>query len=148
MAFDPKLREQAHAAFRFVVAIGGQDQAAFTDCTLPTIEWEVEEVREGGLNSYVHQLPGRRKAARITLKNGVGKSDLLQWYLETMRGTFSRKAVTVKLVTFDKGAPKVIQTWNIANAFPARWTGPDLKADSNTVAIQSLELAGGEITVT
>lgn len=144
MEVDPKLRGQAHAAFRFVVEIGNQRVAAFTECVLPAIEWEVEEIKEGGLNSYTHQLPGRRKAAKITFKNGVGKSELLDWYLSTMSGTFERKPVTLILLDATK-AP--VLTWKIEDAFPSKWSGPDLKADSSTVAIQSLELAGGEITV-
>ena len=144
MEVDPKLRGQAHAAFRFVVEIGNQRVAAFTECVLPAIEWEVEEIKEGGLNSYTHQLPGRRKAAKITFKNGVGKSELLDWYLSTMSGNFERKPVTLILLDATK-AP--VMTWKIEDAFPSKWSGPDLKADSSTVAIQSLELAGGEITV-
>lgn len=66
-ASDPHMITHTHAAFRFVVDVGDKRQGVFTECTLPTVEWEVEEVKEG-LNSYVHQLPGRRKAARITLK--------------------------------------------------------------------------------
>jgi phage tail-like protein len=144
---DPQLRSQAHAAFRFVVEVDKQSLAAFTECTLPAIEWDIEEVKEGGLNNFIHMLPGRRKAVKITFKRGVGKSELLNWYLETLSGTFKRKPVTVKLMELKQGSAEAILTWNIADAFPTKWSGPDLKSDSNTVAIQSFELAGGEITV-
>jgi phage tail-like protein len=144
MQVDSRLRDQAHAGFRFVVEVANQKLAVFTECTLPAIEWEIEEVKEGGVNTYTHQVPGRRKAVKITFKNGVGKSELLDWYLKAMSGAFARKPVTVMLLDAQR-APVV--TWRIENAFPSKWSGPDLKADSNTVAIQSLELAGGEITV-
>jgi phage tail-like protein len=145
MEVDPQLRAQAHAAFRFVVEVDKKAQAAFTECTLPSFELEVEEVKEGGLNTYIHQLPGRRRAVKITLKNGVGKCDLLQWYLDTLSGTVVRKPVTLKLLDV-KHVPVI--TWEIANAFPVKWSGPDLRTDSNTIAIQTFELAGGELTVT
>jgi phage tail-like protein len=144
MEVDPKLRGQAHAAFRFVVEIANQKVAAFTECTLPAIEWEIEEVKEGGVNTFTHQLPGRRKAAKITLKNGVGKSELLDWYQKTMSGNFARKPVTVILLDAKK---QPVMTWKVENAFPSKWSAPDLKADSNTIAIETFELAGGEITV-
>lgn len=144
MEVDPKLRGQAHAAFRFVVEVANQSMAAFTECTIPAVEWEIEEVKEGGLNSYIHQLPGRRKAVKITLKNGVGKSELVDWCLSMMSGTFARKPVTLILLDAER---QPIMTWKIEDAYPSKWSGPDLKTDSNTVAIQSLELAGGEITV-
>jgi phage tail-like protein len=38
--------------------------------------------------------------------------------------------------------------WNIENAYPAKWTGPQLKADDNTVAVETLELACGAVTIT
>ena len=79
---DQPMRIEVSPTFRFVVDVAGDRQAVFTECTLPVIEWEVEEVKEGGVNTYVQQLPGRRKPARISLKNGVGKSELLKWYFE------------------------------------------------------------------
>lgn len=65
-----------HPGFRFVVAINGIPAAVFTECSLPNIEWDILEVKEGGLNSYVHQLPGLRKSSKITLKRGL-VSDIL-----------------------------------------------------------------------
>ena len=139
-----KLHSQAITAFRFVVDVGGERQGAFTECTLPTIEWEVEEVKEGGLNTHTHQLPGRRKAVRISLKNGVGKSALLTWYIETMSEKFSRKTVTVTLLD-SKQQPVLI--WDLAEAYPVKWGGPALKSDTNAIAIQPLDLACGEVTM-
>ncbi|MEZ4611596.1 MAG: phage tail protein [Caldilineaceae bacterium] len=82
---------QSHVAFRYLVEIDGTRMAAFTECTLPSIEWEIEEVKEGGLNTYVHQLPGRRKGARLTLKHGIAKGVLLDWYLKTLSEQFETK---------------------------------------------------------
>lgn len=143
MDVDSSLRNQAIPAFRFVVSVAGEAQAAFTECTLPAIEWEIQEVKEGGLNTYTHQLPGRRKAAKVILKNGVGKSELLAWYTETMGETFTRKDITVTL--FDAQL-KQVAAWTMAKAYPVKWTGPQFKSDDNAIAIQTLEFAGGEVT--
>ena len=144
MPDNEKIRKQTYAAFRFIVDVDGQTQAAFTECTLPVIDWEIEEVKEGGLNTYTHQLPGRRKAGKITLKNGVGKSELVDWFLQTMDENFQRKPVAVTLLDLSS---KAVMTWNLNNALPVKWTGPALKSDSTTVAIQSLEFGCGEISV-
>ncbi len=131
--------------YRFVVAIDGAPLGAFTECTLPTIDWEVEEVKEGGLNSYIHQLPGRRKATKITLKNGVGIANgIMVWYLQTMKEDFSRRRVTITLLN---SLHMPILVIHVEDAYPVKWTGPQLSTGDNTVAIQTLELAGGEITV-
>lgn len=138
------IRQTSNPAFRFVVDIGGQRQAAFTECSVPVIEWEIEELKEGGLNTFIHQLPGQRKGARITLKNGVGNKPLFEWYAKTMNESFERKRVTVSLLNAQK---QTVMSWNLQGALPVKWTGPQLKASDNSIAIQTLELVCGEISV-
>lgn len=142
--FDKQVLAQAHPAFRFVVLVGGQPEGAFVECVLPTVEWETDPVREGGLNVYTHQLPGRRKPANITLKNGVGKHSLLQWYLRSMSEQFETKSLTVLLLDVML-APAMV--WQIEQALPVRWTGPQLQTATDGIAIQTLEFACGEIRI-
>ena len=77
------------------------------------------------------------------LKNGVGQSALLDWYMESMDGPPSRKTVTISLLNTEK-EPVIV--WHLDRAFPTKWQGPQLQSDSQTVAIQTLELACGEVT--
>lgn len=145
MPFDPLKQFTITPGFRFVVNVDGIPVGAFTECTLPTLEWDVEEIKEGGLNTFIHQLPGRRKSAKITLKNGVGVAKiLLLWYTQNLSEKFSRRKVTITLLN-SLMVPMMIL--DIAGAYPVKWSGPNLKADENTIAIQTLELACGEITV-
>jgi phage tail-like protein len=141
---EEQLRGTVNAAFRYVVSVDGEGQAAFTECTLPTVAWEVQEVKEGGLNTFVHQLPGQRRPGQLQLKNGVGQSTILDWYLASMEGAPERKAVTVALLDAEK---QTVLTWHLKDAFPSNWQGPQLTSDARTVAIQTLELVCGEITV-
>lgn len=144
MANAEVLVSQSHVAFRYIVEINGERLAAFTECTLPTIEWELEEIKEGGLNTYVHQLPARRKSARLTLKHGIGKSVLLDWYLNTLDEKFERRDITITLLDVTNAD---VATWIVRQAYPTKWTGPQLKSDSNAVAIQTLEFACGEVSI-
>ncbi|MCI0398140.1 MAG: phage tail protein [Chloroflexi bacterium] len=144
MAYERQDLPEVHSAFRFVVKIDGVSQAVFTECTLPNVEWEVEEVKEGGLNSFTHQLPGRRKAAKVTLKNGIGTGDLLEWYKKVMNQEYERRPVTITLLDV---AHERVMDWNIQDAYPVKWTGPQLKTDTSAVAVETLELACGEVTV-
>ena len=128
----------AYPAFRFVVKIDGITEAAFTECVLPQIEWEIKEVQEGGVNTHTHQLPGRRKASRLTLKNGLGKGDLLNWYMECMNESFVRRPITIEALDDQYQA---IMGWHLEEAFPIKWEGPQLQSDSNHIAIQTLVFA-------
>jgi len=149
MTVDEEILAQTHATFRFVVDVENERQGAFTECVLPSLEWDVEEVKEGGLNGYPHQLPGRRKAGRLTLKNGVGKSALLEWYLKALKKgegkTVPRKKVTIKMLDM---LLNPIQVWYIQEAYPIKWGSPQLKTSENAIAIQSLEMVCGDISVT
>jgi phage tail-like protein len=143
---EPKLLHKVlAAAFRFVIAVDGNTLGAFTECTLPSVEWEVEAVREGGVNTYVHQLPSQRRQATVTLKNGVGLApDLMDWYLNAMNEVFKRCRVTITLLS---PAFTPLMVMHIEEALPIKWTGPNMRSDDNTIAIQTLELACGEITL-
>jgi len=140
--------DQTHAAFRYVILINNEPMGAFTECTLPVFEWEMEEIKEGGLNFYVHQLPSRRKAARLTLKNGVGKSAVFDWFLAIANADTPpekmRRTVSINLKDI---LGKDVCTWTLLNAFPLKWTGPQLQSGSSTIAIQTLEFVCGEVTI-
>jgi phage tail-like protein len=137
-----------YPSFRYSLEVDDSFAGLFLECTLPTLEWEVEEVKEGGLNTNVHQLPGLQKSSsRLILKTGVlvgSLKYLSKWYLDSMKSTFSRKKVTVKLLSMDSTE---LVTWEIQDAFPVKLTAPVLKADSNAIAINTLELACGLITM-
>ena len=145
MASNNTFLKQSYPSFRFVVEIDGKAQAAFTECSLPSVEREVEEVKEGGLNAFIHQLPGMTKSIKVTLKNGIGKTDLMDWYLKTTSGEFKRKAVTISLKNSLKETAIV---WRLDDALPIKWAGPQLKSDEHTIAIQSLDFICGEFTMT
>ncbi len=135
-----------HSTFRFLVEIDGVDQAVFTECKLPDIEWETQEIKEGGLNTYTHLLPGRRKAHKVSLKNGLAKGALMDWYKTQMGGSFENQRKSVSITLLDVTHQPVVR-WNMKNALPIKWSGPDLKTADNAVAIQTLELVCNEVTI-
>ena len=136
--------------FRFVVSVNGAAYGIFTECQLPTISWDTKEIKEGGLNSYTHILPGRREKATITFKNGVGTGSMLSWYMQVMNEEFDspdmslRRNLTVTLLNSRKASA---MAWEVNEAMPIKWSGPQLQTGENSVAIQTLELSCGEVVV-
>jgi phage tail-like protein len=128
------------------VDIGGDKWVGvFTECTLPAIEWDVEEIKEGGRNDYIHQIIGHRKAGKVTLKHGLTKKyELMNWYAEMMDEDYKNYKKTVTITLLDSEHKPVLR-WNLQNAFPIKVTWPDLKTGDSAVAIQSLELAVGHV---
>lgn len=140
-------RTEIHAAFRFAVQISGVTEAVFTECTLPTLEVEILQQMEGGLNNAVHQIPGRVKMGKITLKRGVTTSgDLLRWYMDIAQGRIQDSQRDISVVMYDSQSQEVLR-WNFGKAFPVKWTGPNFVSSDSRVAIETLELAYQSINI-
>ena len=137
--FDP------FATFKFHIELGDIREAAFAECSGLEVATEVFEYQEGGVNEYVHKLPGRTKYSNVTLKRGFATSDeLYKWYVEMeealLTGSgFKPRQVTIVLYSTADQSDKM--RWNLRDAFPVKWVGPAFKVDENTVAVESLEFA-------
>jgi phage tail-like protein len=132
-----KLLDPFHV-FNFFVEVEGLLVAGFSECSGLQVETEVQEYAEGGLNDYTHHFRGRTKYGPLILKRGLTlNNQLWRWHQEVIGGKFERKNGTIYLL--DKTHIPVTW-WNFKKAFPAKWTGPELRANSTDVAIESVEL--------
>ena len=131
-------------ALKFWVEVDGVLVAGFTECSGLQAEVVVEEYEEGGLNTHVHKLPGRVRFNNVTLRAGVANAiDLWKWFNEVGTGQVSgwgqRKHLSI--VLYNSWGDEMVR-WNLMDAYPVRWTGPDLTSEGGgTVAVQALELA-------
>ena len=132
-----KLLDPFHV-FNFFVEVEGLLVAGFSECSGLQVETEIQEYAEGGLNDYTHHFRGRTKYAPLILKRGLTlNNQLWRWHQGVIEGKFERKNGTIYLL--DK-THVPITWWNFKKAFPSKWTGPELRATSNDVAIESVEL--------
>ncbi len=128
-----------YRGFRFRIEIDGISAAHFSEVSGLQVETETEPYEEGGVNDFVHQLPKRTKYPHITLKRGITDVDTLwKWHQDVVSGKFKRKNGSIILLN---EAGEDTWRWNFTNAFPVKWSGPDLKADSSTVGFETIELA-------
>jgi len=139
-------RVEVHDAFRFVVDIQG-GEVFFTECTLPDLEMEVTEQREGGHNTGVCLLPGPVKVGRIILRRGITRSSkLLSWYAQAAKGDTKGATRNVSVTMLDSQGDEVLRL-SFIRAFPLKWSGPSLKAGDSAIAIETLELGFEEVLV-
>jgi phage tail-like protein len=130
---------EVHSAHSFVIEVDGSPMAAFTECTLPTLEIETQDQKEGGQNEYTHVLPVRRKSGRVVMKRGLTASqDLMNWYKDLLSGQVKPATYSLSVVMYDSMKSEVAR-WNFEKAIPVKWTGPTLKSDTGAVAIETLE---------
>lgn len=133
--------------FRFTVEIDGITRAEFSEVSGFDASVDVVEYRDGNdLRNTPRKLPGLTKYGNITLKHGVVDDyEMLEWMhkvgsnnTEGPKG-IERKNIVIKLIS-DSGTDDG-PSWSIINAWPVKYTGPDLNATGSEVAIESLEIA-------
>jgi phage tail-like protein len=128
-----------YLSHRFVVEIDGLIVGGCSEVSGLLSEIETEEYREGGVNDHVHKLPKIAKHPNLTLKRGVTDLPVFWvWHQAAVSGKILRK--NVRVILLDAEGHEVLH-WMFEDAYPIKWTGPDFKADSNTIAFESLELA-------
>ena len=132
-------RKDPYQSFNFLVEIAGLIVGGFSEVSGIQAETEFEEFREGGINDFVHKLPKVTKYPNVTLKRGMTDSPVLwAWHQAVVNGKVVRLPIFVILL--DSQGDEAWR-WCFIDAYPVKWTGPELKADTGAVAIESLELA-------
>jgi phage tail-like protein len=133
------VRADPYQVFNFLVEIEGILAGGFSECSGLQVETEFFDYREGGQNDFVHRFAGPTKYPPLTLKHGLTQIDgLWSWHQDVVKGKIERRNGTIYLL--DKQRIPVMW-WDFKEAIPLKWTGPDLRADSAAVAIESVELA-------
>lgn len=134
-------------AFQFKVSIAGShadDDAAFSEVSGLDAEIEVEEIKEGGENGFVHRVPGRVKYGNLMLKRGilVSGSRFADWCRQTLEpgvdGRMSCQDLNVFLLDA-RGAP--LLSWHCMRAWPVKWSVGAFNASQNEVAVETMEFA-------
>jgi phage tail-like protein len=132
-------RKDPYFGFNFFIEIDDLIVGGFSEVSGLQAETEFEEIREGGVNDRVHKVPKVTKYPNIVLKRGITDSDVLwKWHQDVVDGKIRRKGVYVALLDAE-GLER--WRWSFIDAYPVKWVGPDLRADGNLVAIETLELA-------
>lgn len=139
-------RNDPYRAFNFVVEIDNVPRAGFAEVGGLTAEGDSVDYREGtDLQSNVRKLPALRKYPNITLRRGETQDKAFwQWYTNIMNGEPDRRNVTIVLMN-ERREP--VLRWHAENAWINKIEGPSLKASSNDVAMESVELVHEGLTL-
>jgi phage tail-like protein len=133
------VRADPYQVFNFLVEIEGILAGGFSECSGLQVETEFIDYREGGQNDFVHRFAGPTKYPPLMLKHGLTQIDgLWSWHQDVVKGKIKRSNGTIYLL--DKQRIPVMW-WDFKEAIPLKWTGPELRADSNAVAFESVELS-------
>ncbi len=134
------LEQYPYKNYRFKVEIEGVMVAGFNEVSGFDATIDVIEYREGdaAVNTPRKQ-PGLVKYSNITFKRGViDENEFFPWVEESFSGNLTRKTIVINL--YDD-ADTIVASWQLINAWPAKYTGPDLNGMGAEVAIESIEFA-------
>lgn len=125
--------------YNYKVLMAGKEEAGFSEVSAPDISSDPVEYREGNMAGMTPgKQPGILKYSNVTLKRGTTNSQVFFEWIKTIQdGSVTRKTVSISLLD-DTMAE--VASWELANAWPTKYTAPDLNATSNEVAIESLDL--------
>jgi phage tail-like protein len=132
-------RDDPYKGFNFLVEIDGVALAAFSEVSGLESETEVIEYRTGAETSTVRKLPGLTKHANLVLRRGVTQdAELWNWRKTVVDGNVDRRNGSIVLLDDDRTA---VVRWNFFQGWISKWTGPNLNAKGNEVAIETIEIA-------
>jgi phage tail-like protein len=126
-------------SFRFTVRFDGLQPVGFSDCTGLTLETEVQDYHEGGLNTHSWKFVTRNKQGNLTLKRGIVDGVMWNWYLAITNGAIQSRNATITIQ--DPSGGDDVMEFQALQAFPVKWVGPDLSASQNNLAVETLEFA-------
>lgn len=138
--------------FCFRVAFNGVDgteedaEQRFQEVSGLTYEITTEELVEGGENGFAYKLPKRVKYPNLVLKRGLIKNTaLLKWFQSAMDTFFDVTNYDFKpkdiMITLLDESDQPVAVWNVVQAYPLKWSTSDLKANDNSIVIETIELA-------
>lgn len=143
---NPSAGDWPRPKFRFQVEMGGEVMT-FQEVSGLHTEAQPIEYRAGQSPTFsTLKMPGLKRYSDVTLKKGVFKSDGKFWDgLNQMKmNTVTRFPVTITLLD-EAGSPTMV--WTLANAWPTKISGTDLKAAGTDVAVETIVLAHEGLTI-
>lgn len=145
-SYYPPASFQFRVDFSGVPGISGDTEARFQEVSGLNFEITTEELNEGGENRFSYKLPKRARYPNLVLKRGLFKDTaIVDWMNDAMKTFFTVviydfKPVDIMVSLLDEAGEPLVN-WNIIQAYPVKLSVSDLRANDNSIVVETLELA-------
>jgi phage tail-like protein len=138
--------------YNYKVEIDGV-AVAFSEVSGLSISHETTTYKEsptasGQIGPTILYMPAQRSGVNITLRKGLVRGDsiatLYNWISTIRINQIQKKDIYVRLM--DEAGNAVV-SWKVLNAFPTKLDAPSFDANSNDVAVESMELMADRVTI-
>lgn len=131
--------------YNYKVEIDGESiafsEVAGLSKSFETTTFKESKTDQPGSGPNILYMPGQIQPINITLKKGYVRTKNLQVFYNWINGIrinqVDKKDIVIRLMD-EEG--KAVVSWSIINAFPTKLDAPSFDANSNDVAIESMEL--------
>ena len=125
---------------RYQVEIDGIIQAGFSEVIMPESMSNVIEYREGTDPLRIRKLPGLTLYSNLILKYGVTDAmALYNWRKSVEQGKMSDARRNLAVILLDEEGNAAAR-WEFGAAWPCAYAAPDLDAEGNDEASETLEI--------
>jgi phage tail-like protein len=130
----------------FLFEVDGVEIGWFREVRGLRVDVGVDEIVEGGQNGFVRKVPGRMTWPNLVLSRGLTQSDnLFSWLAKSSGQGFAangnKVTRTTGAVTALDSTGTRLRSWELADVFPVRWTGPEFSSEGNDALSEELEIA-------
>ena len=104
----------------------GEAIGFFTECSGLSMEYDVFEYQEGGVNDFVHKLRGRMKFPNLVLKRGITHEEsFVKWFLSCREKTERRDLSVTMLLARPHAHPHLV----VRRGVPGEVDGPGVQGE-------------------
>ena len=101
---------------------------------------DMEQIKEGGENRFVHQLPGRTSYSDLVLKRGrIMGSFVLQWCRNAIEN-FDFKPTNILISLLDENHLP-LYNWYVINAIPKKLDVSGFNAERSEIVVETMTLS-------
>jgi phage tail-like protein len=131
----------------------GSTAIAFSEVSGLSLSYETTTYKESPVESgapgpRLMRMPAQIAPVNVSLKKGVVRNDSIgtffEWINSIQINQVDKRDIYVRLLD-EKGDPVI--SWAVINAFPTKLDAPTFDANSNDVAIESMELMADGIKI-
>ena len=129
-------------ASNFSLDFTGMEATFFTSASgfASTSEVIEHKMVDGKGMQVVHKIPGESSFDDITLERGITSNmDLWAWRQEILDGNVDSVRRDGSIVMYAQDLTEIAR-WNFVGGWPSAWNGPDVNADGNDVAVESITI--------
>lgn len=135
-------------AYNYRVTIG-EVTLGFSDVSGLNLEYDAVTYYHGLSYAMGFKIiPGKRQPVKLTLKKGITRADafLSKWLQDVYANPFKNAKQDILIDLCDENGLAVVR-WAVYGALPVKLDAPSFSANSNEVAIETLELIAHEIKI-